>query len=140
MNAIYKYINHLANNQRRLIEKNSLNRGYSGAQGRILHFLFSSKDKVIHQKDIEKEFGLRAPTATEVLRNMESKGIIKRVAGREDARYKEIILTEEASQYEEDVISDMEKLQQCLIHDIDEEELKTWVKVSQKMLANLEER
>lgn len=140
MNAIYIYINRLANNQRRLIEKNSLNKGYSGTQGRIMHFLFRSRDKIIHQKDIEKEFGLRAPTATELLRGMEDKGIIKRIAGRQDGRYKEIVLTEKASQYEDDVISGMENLQQHLIHDIDEEELKIWVKVSKKMLANLEER
>lgn len=136
MQALYKYINHLANSQRRLIEKLSLDRDYSGAQGKVIHFLFCNTDRVIHQKDIEKEFGMRASTVAEMLRTMEQKGVIHRITSREDARYREIQLTQRAEQYKEAVFSDMEVLQQTLTDGIGEEDLKIWAKVSEKMLEN----
>ena len=46
----------------------------------------------IYQKDIEKEFGLRPSTATEVLKALEKKELICRVSEKQDARLKRIEL------------------------------------------------
>ena len=137
MKSVYKCINHLANSQRRLIEKMTINKDYSGAQAKVLHFLFCSQGKLIHQKDIENEFGFRASTATEILRAMEANGLIHRIPGKNDARCREISLTEQAMQYRDDVLADMEALQTLLTKDISEDALNSWIRISLKMLENI---
>ena len=47
---------------------------FSGAQGRTLHFLLAHTKIDIFQKDIEEEFGLRPPTATALLKELEQRG------------------------------------------------------------------
>ena len=47
---------------------------FSGAQGRTLHFLLAHTKSDIFQKDIEEEFGLRPPTATALLKELEQRG------------------------------------------------------------------
>ena len=48
---------------------------FSGAQGRTLHFLLAHTKIDIFQKDIEEEFGLRPPTATALLKELEQRGL-----------------------------------------------------------------
>ena len=52
----------------------------------------------IYQKDIEKEFGLRPSTATEVLKALEKKELICRVSEKQDARLKRIEFTSKAEE------------------------------------------
>lgn len=134
---VYKYISQLANGQRRLIDCLATNKTYSGAQGKVIHYLFNNKDKKVYQKEIEKSFGLRASTATELIKSLEKMGLIKRVNSKEDARFKEIILTEKADEYKEDVCNDMELLEEKLTSKISKEELDCWLVITNKMLANL---
>lgn len=136
---VYKYISQLANGQRRLVDSLAANKAYSGAQGKVIHYLYNNKDKTIYQKEIEKSFGLRASTATELIKSLEKTGVIKRVPGKEDARYKEIILTEKADEYKEDVCHDMEMLEEKLTSKISKEELDCWLVITNKILANLGE-
>lgn len=134
---VYKYISQLANGQRRLIDSLAINKAYSGAQGKVIHYLFNNKDKTVYQKEIEKSFGLRASTATEIIKSLEKMAVIKRVPSKEDARFKEIILTEKADEYKEDVCHDIEMLEEKLTSEISKEELDSWFVITNKMLANL---
>jgi len=136
---VYKYISQLANGQRRLIDSLAAKKAYSGAQGKVIHYLFNNRDKTIYQKEIEKSFALRASTATELIKSLENKGVIKRVPSKEDARFKEITLTEKADEYKEDVCHDMEMLEEKLTSKISKEELVCWLAITNKMLANLGE-
>ena len=79
MDSIYKYITQLANSQRRFIDNLAVGKEYSGAQGKVIHYLFTHKDSVVHQKDIEKDFGMRAPTATELLKTLMKKELIQKI-------------------------------------------------------------
>ena len=61
------------------------NLGITEVQGRILDFiLVDGRDRPLYQKDIEKEFGLRPSTATELLKTLESRKMIQRVSSEED--------------------------------------------------------
>ena len=140
MSDIYKYVNRLANSQRRLIDNLATGREYSGAQGKVIHYLFNNKERPVYQKEIEKIFGLRASTATELLNSLVRMGLIKRVPNQEDGRYKEIILTDQADQYKEDVFHDVERLEATLRCGISDEEAATWQEISQKILACLERK
>ena len=135
--SVYKYICQLANGQRRLIDSLAMNKAYTGAQGKIIHYLFSNKDKRVYQKELEKSFGLRASTATELIKSLEKMGVVKRAPSKEDARYKEIILTNKADEYKTDVCHDLKMLEGKLTSQISKEELNCWFEITNKMLVNL---
>ncbi len=70
------------------------------AEHRDAHFIFFWRHTKndIFQKDIEEEFGLRPPTATALLKELEQRGLIRKEPVPYDARRKKIVVTEEALQ------------------------------------------
>lgn len=110
---------------------------FSGAQGRTLHFLLAHTKIDIFQKDIEEEFGLRPPTATALLKELEQRGLIRKEPVSYDARKKKIVVTEEALQYKDCVLKGLEELNQKLTAGISDEEMQVFFSVTDKMLKNL---
>ena len=110
---------------------------FSGAQGRTLHFLLAHTKSDIFQKDIEEEFGLRPPTATALLKELEQRGLIRKEPVPYDARKKKIVVTEEALQYKDCVLKGLEELNQKLTAGISDEEMQVFFSVTDKMLENL---
>ena len=110
---------------------------FSGAQGRTLHFLLAHTKSDIFQKDIEEEFGLRPPTATALLKELEQRGLIRKEPVPYDARKKKIVVTEEALQYKDCVLKGLEELNQKLTAGISDEEMQAFFSVTDKMLKNL---
>ena len=110
---------------------------FSGAQGRTLHFLLAHTKSDIFQKDIEEEFGLRPPTATALLKELEQRGLIRKEPVPYDARKKKIVVTEEALQYIDCVLKGLEELNQKLTAGISDEEMQVFFSVTDKMLKNL---
>lgn len=129
-------ISKLSNKIRRKIDAFASKSELSGAQGRVLHFILA-QDGELFQKDIEEEFGLRPPTATELLKKMEKNGLIRREAASYDARLKTILVTQKAMQYRSQVIHDLAALEEELTKGITSEELDTFFQVMDKMLGNL---
>ena len=111
---------------------------FSGAQGRTLHFLLAHTKIDIFQKDIEEEFGLRPPTATALLKELEQRGLIRKEPVPYDARKKKIVVTEEALQYKDCVLKGLEELNQKLTAGISDEEMQVFFSVTDKMLKNLD--
>lgn len=110
---------------------------FSGAQGRTLHFLLAHTKSDIFQKDIEEEFGLRPPTATALLKELEQRGLIRKEPVPYDARKKKIVVTEEALQYKDCVLKGLEELNQKLTAGISDEEMQVFFSVTDRMLKNL---
>lgn len=110
---------------------------FSGAQGRTLHFLLAHTKIDIFQKDIEEEFGLRPPTTTALLKELEQRGLIRKEPVPYDARKKKIVVTEEALQYKDCVLKGLEELDQKLTAGISDEEMQVFFSVTDKMLKNL---
>ena len=110
---------------------------FSGAQGRTLHFLLAHTKIDIFQKDIEEEFGIRPPTATALLKELEQRGLIRKEPVPYDARKKKIVVTEEALQYKDCVLKGLEELNQKLTAGISDEEMQVFFSVTDKMLKNL---
>ena len=83
-----KMINRISNRLRRRSGKAQETIGITGAKGNILNYILLESEKHnVYQKDIEKEFGLRPSTATEVLKNLEEEELIVRIQDEEDGRY-----------------------------------------------------
>ena len=102
----------------------------------MLHFILAQSNDVF-QKDIEEEYSLRPPTATELLKKMEKNGLIYREALANDARMKRIVVSEKALQYKDMVIADITALEDELTKDIPQNELDIFFKVIKKMLDNI---
>lgn len=134
-----KMINKISIRLRRRSEKMGKNLGITEVQGRILDFiLVDGRDRPLYQKDIEKEFGLRPSTATELLKTLEIRKMIQRVSSEEDGRYKKIQFTEAAEDIRLALQQEIQKTEGLLVEGISREDLNTFMKVAEKMLENLE--
>lgn len=131
-----RYVGKLSNKIRRRIDACPSSGALSGAQGKALHFILAQTDEIF-QKDLEEEFGLRPPTATELLKKMEQNGLVRREAVSYDARLKRIIATEKALQYKEQVIRDIGNMESELTKGISPQDLEVFFRVMDKMFGNL---
>lgn len=135
-----KMINRISNRLRRRSGKAQERIGITGAKGNILDYILLESEKHnVYQKAIEKEFGLRPSTATEVLKNLEEEGLIVRIPDEDDARYKKIVFTEKAEEIRSVLRSEIEKTEDLLLRGITSEEQALFMKITEKMLENLEE-
>lgn len=134
-----KMINQISNRLRRRSRTVQESIGISGAKGNILNYiLVESENHSVYQKEIEKEFGLRPSTATEVLKNLEKDGLICRVPEEQDGRYKRIIFTEKAEAIRETLRDEIEGSEKLLLEGISEGEKQEFLRIAQRMLDNLD--
>ena len=69
--------------------------------GWILAYLYRHRDQAVFQRDIEREFSITRSTVTNILQLMERKGYIQRQSVPQDARLKQLVLTEEGIRFHE---------------------------------------
>lgn len=110
------------------------------AQGKILHFIFgqNQEGKKVFQKDIEKQFTIRRSTATEVLNKLENLGYVERVVSKQDARMKEILLTQKSIHMINQIHDHLESFFEQIGKNITENEANTLLKILRKINTNLE--
>ena len=114
--------------------------GISGSQGNILDYiLVEGMKRKVYQKDIEREFGLRPPTASEVLKALEKRELICRVPDEEDGRWKRIVFTKKAEKIHEALRREIEESEALLLRGISREGQETFLEIAGKMLKNLDE-
>lgn len=136
-----KLINQISSGLRRRSCKTGKILGVTEMQGRILTFiLVESRERPLYQKDVEREFGLRPPTVTEILKNLESQGMIQRVNSETDGRYKKIQFTKSAERIRQMMAEEIRKTESVLTAGISDEELESFKKTAEKMLENLREQ
>lgn len=135
-----KMINRISHRLRRRLANIQDAAGLGGAQGAILDYiLVETENRNVYQKDIEKEFELRPPTATQALKGLEEKGMIRRVAEQDDGRRKRILFTEKAEQMREILRREIVMSEQVLLQGISSEEKRQFLETAAKMLDNLDE-
>lgn len=136
--AVGRCISKLSNQIRRRLDSFSAKSGVSGSQGRVLHFVLAQPEDVF-QRDIEQEFNMRPPSATELLKVMEKNGLIRRESTAQDARLKKIIVTEKAAGLVGQVFPDLEELERDLTKGISPEQLEVFFQVIEQMSENLKD-
>lgn len=135
-----KMINRISNRLRRRSGKAQETIGITGAKGNILNYILLESEKHnVYQKDIEKEFGLRPSTATEVLKNLEEEELIVRIQDEEDGRYKKIVFTDKAEMIRGALRGEIEKTEELLLKGVTPEEQEIFMKITAKMLENLQQ-
>lgn len=133
-----RYTSKLSNKLRRKLDKLSSREAFSGSQGRTLYFLLAQSEDIF-QKDIEEEYSIRPSTASELLKQMEIKGLIRREPVFYDSRLKKIVLTDKALEYKKQVVDDLTELEETLTKGIPERDMKVFFEVIEKMMDNLSE-
>lgn len=107
-------------------------------QAGILGYLCRNCEKSVYQKDIEEEFKISKPTATNTLKVMEKNGMIIRRAEDKDQRLKRIIMTEAAIEDHKRVWQHMIYMDQRMLEGFTEEEQDTLFALLDKLNANIQ--
>lgn len=95
--------------------------GLTPAQASILIYL-EAADHPVNQRDLEYHFKLSNPTVTGLMKRMESKGFIDRVANPGDGRSKYIELTPKALEVSSSVRANLLALEGHMLQDLTAEE------------------
>ncbi len=137
-----KTINRISARLRRRSCRTGKSLGITEVQGKVLEFiLVESRERELYQKDIEKEFDLRPPTATELLKALEAQGYISRISSEQDARYKRIQFTgpsERLQEVRQALLCQIKRTEALLTEGISEEDMDIFMRVAEQMLENLD--
>lgn len=138
-NAVGGKIRLIHNQIKKVMEpKREANGGkLTGMQRWILGFLEAHAGEEICQRDIEAAFSISRATASNMLKIMESRGLIARVPVAHDARLKKVVLTEKAGRIKRQAKRDMQEMEEQLTRGISDEELAVLHRCLDHMLKNL---
>lgn len=109
----------------------------TGLHGWVIGHIAKS-EAPIYQRDLEKRFSVRRSTMSNIISLMEKNGLIVRVPSKQDARLKELVLTEKARELDRIVRQDLEQFDKRLCDGISEEEKAAFLATLDKLKANLE--
>lgn len=109
-----------------------------GINGWAINYFYDNRDKDVFQRDFEERFSIRRSTASRMLKTMEQKGFIERIAVKNDARLKKIVLTNKAIENHKRILDDIRRREERLKIGVSSGELETFFDVMKKLTANME--
>ncbi|HCT91084.1 MAG TPA: MarR family transcriptional regulator [Lachnospiraceae bacterium] len=107
--------------------------------GWIVMYLAHNSDREIFQRDIEREFSITRSTVSAVIKLMEQKGYLARVSVMRDARLKKLVLTERGRKFAENMHSRALEKNNHMLENITDEEIRTFLRVIDKIKQNVKE-
>ena len=100
-------------------------------------YIWHSSDQEVYQKELENNFRLRRSTVTEILNNMERKGLIIREVSESDKRVNKIRLTQRAIDLCVDEDKKIKEINALLERGITNKEREVFFAVLDKMQRNM---
>lgn len=116
--------------------KNNINK-LTPAQMMITRYLFKNSNRKIYQKDIEKDLPFRKSTVSGIIQTMIKNNIITTISSKEDARSKEILLTENGIKINKEIEENILKFDKILKNNINSDDLRIFFKVTKQIQENL---
>ena len=110
----------------------------TAGHGWVIHYFYKNRDHDTFQRDFENHFSIRRSTATQMLKLMETNGLITKEPVPYDARLKKIVLTDKAIEIHNQIEKNINTLEESLSRGITPEEQETFYRVLDKIKANLE--
>lgn len=104
----------------------------------MVYIVQKGSSQNIFQKDLETQFNIRRSTATEILKAMERKDLIRREPLSEDKRAKRIILTEKGRRICEENRQRIQQIEDKLLQGFQEEEIRQLRQFLARMQKNME--
>ena len=108
-------------------------------EARILQFIAASSEP-LNQKDIEAEYGYTAATVSEIIKNMEAKGLVRRDTDPSDRRKRRLSVPAGISTQVDDMRGKMIAMEAELIGKIEPEKIDVFMEVIRQMTANIPPR
>ncbi|MCD8019408.1 MAG: MarR family transcriptional regulator [Clostridiales bacterium] len=105
--------------------------------GWIIAYLYDHRDEEVYQKDLEAEFSIARSTVTGIVKQLEKKGYITRVAVDRDCRLKCLGLTQKGLESHEKIEDIIQEMERRLSVGIDEEDMDVFLEVASKIRVNL---
>lgn len=131
-------INHIISRKMDSAVIKAIDDNLSVSQAYVIDFIATQgKYREIFQKDLEKEFDLKRSSVSLMLNNMEKNDLIKRVSVSEDARLKQIILTEKSIKIYEKISIAIDSVENKLAENLKPEEIKLFLDIIDKMRNSL---
>lgn len=123
----------------RNFEKSAESAGVTRVQARVLHFIcMTSQSRDCFQKDVEKEFNLQSPSATELIKRLVNLGYLERVSLSQDKRFKKLHVTEIGKEKMHQVYQQILYYEQVVTTGVSDEQLELFFSVIDKMKQNIE--
>lgn len=108
----------------------------TASQACMLIYL-SHADHKVNQRELEKYFKLSNPTVTGLMKRMEAKGFLERVASTEDGRYKYIMLTPKAEEVRHAVSGSLAQVEARVTEGMTPEEVAQFHSLMTRALQNV---
>ena len=105
--------------------------------GWIMEYLYRNSDTPVFQRDIEREFSITRSTVTNILQLMERKGYIARRSVEQDARLKQLVLTEKGRQFHENTMLALHQTDEYVAGLLTEEENTELLRLLNKLYLGL---
>lgn len=105
--------------------------------GWIIEYLYRHRDEPVFQRDIEREFSITRSTVTNILQLMERKGYITRRSVEQDARLKQLVLTEKGRQFHENTMLALHQTDEYVASLLTEEENTELLRLLNKLYLGL---
>ena len=106
--------------------------------GWIIGYLYRHRDAAVFQRDIEREFSITRSTVTNILQLMERKGYIARQSVAQDARLKQLVLTEKGRQFHENTMLALHQTDEYVASLLTEEENTELLRLLSKLREALQ--
>lgn len=108
----------------------------NGVNSKIMMFI-RNNTKPIYQKDIEKKFGITRATASNIISLMEKKNLVERKKDLVDNRLKQLLLTEKAKSFIDEIINDLEFIEAKIKKGFSDSELELFFSFLDRIKNNL---
>ena len=111
----------------------------TGIQALVLQYIIvESENRDIFTKDLEEFLGIKGPSGTSLINNLVRSGYLRRESLEEDARYKKLVLTNQAQEIKTEIVDKVNEYIKSMYVGISEEDLKIFESVIEKMTKNTE--
>lgn len=118
-------------------KENNIPEPPSPLQGRIMDYLVLHQGKEVFQKDLEKDLNVSKATVSSALFTMEKNNIVKRTTSKDDARSKQIVVTEESIRVHENMKIVFDNLDKELTKNMSTDEIEAFFNTIEKLRKNL---
>lgn len=118
-------------------KENNIPEPPSPLQGRIMDYLVVNQGKEVYQKDLEKDLNVSKATLSSTLFTMEKNNIVKRTTSKDDARSKQIVITDESIRVHENMKIVFDNLDKELTKNMSNNEIEAFFSTIEKLRKNL---
>ncbi len=105
----------------------------------FIGYLYCNRERSVYQRELEEHFNIRRSTVTQTLQLMEKNGIVKRIPAENDARQKQLLLTDRGMELQQKGMQCIDRFEERMTAGIPDEELDCFMQTMEKLISNLKQ-